>query len=87
MILDITTFSGHLHPLVVHLPIGFILLGVVFDLAAYTNKYATLKAAVPVALLMGFITAVLACIFGYVLSLSGNMTMGYCDRTNIQGSC
>ena len=70
-LLDITTFSGHLHPLVVHLPIGFILLGVVFEIASYSKKYANLKPAVSIALLMGFISAGLACVFGYVLSLSG----------------
>lgn len=70
-VLDITIFSGHLHPLIVHLPIGFILLGVVFEIASYSKKYANLKPGVSVALLMAFVSAVLACVFGYVLSLSG----------------
>ena len=71
-LLDITTFSGHLHPLIVHLPIGFILLGAIFDILSYSKKYRNLKPAVSTALLLGFISAVLACIFGYVLSLSGD---------------
>src|SRR6187549_807562 len=71
MTINITTFSGHLHPLIVHLPIGFILLGVVFEIASYSKKYANLKPAISIALLMSFICAVLACVFGYVLSLSG----------------
>jgi uncharacterized membrane protein len=69
---NMTTFVGHLHPLVVHLPIGFILLAAVFNILSYFKKYANLKPAVSVTLLIGFISAVLACIFGYVLSLSGD---------------
>ena len=72
IILDIFTFSGRLHPLIVHLPIGFILLAALFDLLSYTKKYRYLKQSVPLILLIGFIAAVLACIFGYVLSLSGD---------------
>lgn len=72
ILLNISTFSGHLHPLIVHLPIGFILLAAVFNILSYSKKYENLKSAVPVALLMGFISAVLACIFGYVLSTSGD---------------
>ncbi|MEP7110328.1 MAG: DUF2231 domain-containing protein [Ferruginibacter sp.] len=70
-LLDITLFAGHLHPLIVHLPIGFILLSAIFDILSYSKKYANLKPAVPIALLMGFISALLACVFGYVLSTSG----------------
>lgn len=71
-LLDIFTFSGHLHPLIVHLPIGFILLATLFNLLAYTKRFAYLKQAVPITLFMGFIAAVLACIFGYLLSLKGD---------------
>src|ERR1700751_2349757 len=71
-LLDISTFSGHLHPLIVHLPIGFILLGAIFDILSYTDRFKNLKPAVPIALLIGFISALLACVFGYILSLSGD---------------
>jgi len=71
-LLDIFTFSGRLHPLVVHLPIGFILLATVFDLLAYSTKYSHLRQAVSVTLFFGFVAAVLACTFGYILSLSGD---------------
>jgi uncharacterized membrane protein len=72
MLLDIALFSGRLHPLVVHLPIGFLLLATIFELASYREKYAHLKASVSFILLLGFISAVLACVFGYILSLSGD---------------
>lgn len=69
---NIFTFAGHLHPLIVHLPIGFILLAAVFNILSYKKKYENLKPAVSVTLLIGFISAATACIFGYVLSLSGD---------------
>ena len=72
MLLDLAIFSGRLHPLVVHLPIGFLLLATLFELFSYSKKYEHLKASVSFTLLLGFISAVLACIFGYILSLSGD---------------
>lgn len=72
IILDIAQFSGRLHPLIVHLPIGFLLLATLFELISYNKKYEHLKSAVSFSLLLGFIAAMLACIFGYILSLSGD---------------
>jgi len=72
MLLDIALFSGRLHPLVVHLPIGFLLLATIFELFSYREKYAHLKDSVSFILLLGFFSAVLACILGYILSLSGD---------------
>ena len=72
MLLDIALFSGRLHPLVVHLPIGFLLLATIFELVSYREKYAHLKGSVSFILLLGFISAVLACVLGYILSLSGD---------------
>lgn len=69
---DILTFSGRMHPLVVHLPIGFLLLAMIFDGVSYFKKYEQLNSAVPFALLLGFISAAVACILGYMLSLSGD---------------
>jgi uncharacterized membrane protein len=72
VLLDIAAFSGQLHPLIVHLPIGFLILAVLFELFSYAKKYEFLKSSVSITLLLGFIAAVFACIFGYVLSLSGD---------------
>lgn len=72
MLLDITTFLGRMHPMIVHLPIGFLLLAALFDGLSYTSRYASLKAAVPLTLLLGSIFAILACLLGYLLSQSGD---------------
>ena len=72
MLLNITTFTGHLHPLIVHLPIGFLLLAILFELVSYFNRFKELKVAVPFTLFLGFVTATLASVFGYLLSLGGD---------------
>lgn len=72
MLLDITTFVGHLHPLLVHLPIGFLLLAMLFELASHARRYQHLKSAVPLTLFFGFLSAGIACICGYSLSLTGD---------------
>lgn len=85
MLLDLAIFSGRLHPLVVHLPIGFLLLATVFELISYSKKYEHLKASVSFTLLLGFISAVLACIFGYILSLSGDYERAALNDHKISG--
>lgn len=85
MLLDIFTFTGRLHPLIVHLPIGFLLLAVLFDVLSYTGRYASLRPAVPLILLAGFVAAVMACIFGYVLSLSGDYEAATLSRHQSSG--
>jgi uncharacterized membrane protein len=72
MVLDLTTFLGHLHPLVVHLPIGFLLLAVVFEFLSYLKKFEELKHALSFTLLLGFLAAAVASGCGYLLSLGGN---------------
>jgi uncharacterized membrane protein len=85
MLLDITTFLGRLHPMVVHLPIGFILLAVVFELLSYAPKFRYLKTAVSITLLFGFIAATAACVLGYLLSLSGDYNYQNLTRHKLTG--
>ena len=68
---DIITFLGRFHPLVVHLPIGFLLMGAVFNVLSYFPNYRFLKDAMSLTLLAGFLSAVAACILGYLLSQTG----------------
>ena len=72
VLLSIGEFIGRFHPLLVHLPIGFLLLAIIFSFVSSNEKFAVLKQAVPFTLFIGSISAVLACITGYILSLSGD---------------
>ncbi|AEE50239.1 DUF2231 domain-containing protein [Haliscomenobacter hydrossis] len=72
MLLNIADLIGHLHPLLVHLPIGFLLLAILLDLLAYRSAYASFRAAVPMTLFLGFVAAVASSCTGYLLSLSGD---------------
>lgn len=85
VLLDIAAFSGQLHPLIVHLPIGFLILAMLFELVSYSKKYESLKASVSITLLLGFIAAVFACIFGYILSLSGDYDYQELNNHKISG--
>jgi uncharacterized membrane protein/mono/diheme cytochrome c family protein len=72
MILTITDFIAPLHPVLVHLPIGILLLACLFQWLSLKNRFAFLQAAVPVTLFLGMIGAVVSCISGYLLSQTGD---------------
>ncbi len=63
---------GHLHPVLVHLPIGILLLACLFLWQSRKEKYAHLQPAINITLLLGAISAVVACITGYILSQTGD---------------
>jgi len=67
----ITSIISHFHPVLVHLPIGTLLMAVLFHWLSTKEKYAALAAAIPIAYLAGSITAILSCITGYLLSGTG----------------
>ncbi len=71
-LLSIPEFIGHLHPVLVHLPIGILLVACLFIWQARKDKYAHLQPAINLMLLLGMISAVVSCITGYVLSQSGD---------------
>ena len=65
-----TYFIGHLHPLLVHLPIGILLFGILMMI--YQQLTAKdLNHAISFAFLVGAISALLACIAGWLLAQSG----------------
>ena len=63
---------GYFHPLLVHLPIGFLLLAILIDLLAYRSAFVQYRAAVPMTLFLGFVAALLSCVTGYLLASSGD---------------
>ncbi|HEY4937280.1 MAG TPA: c-type cytochrome domain-containing protein [Puia sp.] len=70
MVLSVSEFIGHFHPLLVHLPIGILLTAILLQWLAHKEKYKLIQQAVPVVLLFGMIAAILSCITGYILSIS-----------------
>jgi uncharacterized membrane protein/mono/diheme cytochrome c family protein len=68
---NLVEFFGRLHPLIVHLPIGFLMLTLSFHCLVWRGKYAAYRALLPVLWFVCCISAVLACLAGYLLSLSG----------------
>ncbi|MEM9647814.1 MAG: c-type cytochrome domain-containing protein [Bacteroidota bacterium] len=69
---DFLIFLGRIHPLVVHLPIGFLLLAVLVELVSKKSKFQPLTAYTHYLWGLGSITAFFAVLFGYFLSLSGD---------------
>ena len=65
-----TALIGHLHPLLVHLPIGIFSFAFVISLFG-AEKRKQFDAALSYALLIGAISALVTCIAGYLLSGSG----------------
>ena len=61
-------FVGRLHPLAVHLPIGFLLLAVTLEGGALWRPLRRLRHAVPFVLVLGAASAVIAVLAGYLLA-------------------
>jgi uncharacterized membrane protein len=68
--LSVIEFLGHFHPLLVHLPLGILLIALLLQWMSRKNKYASLIPAISVILLAGSCTAFASCITGYLLSIS-----------------
>lgn len=76
---DFEMFLGRFHPLIVHLPIGFILLAAILHGLAhfFKKRFDNLDTAISIAILCGGFGAVASAIIGYLLAGSG----GYNDQT------
>lgn len=70
-LLTITEFIGRFHPVLVHLPVGILLLAVLFHLLTYKKGFETLQPAIKISLLIGTIAAIASCISGWLLSSGG----------------
>lgn len=70
--LSLSNFIGRFHPLVVHLPIGFLLIGVLFLLLSINPRFSAIKPAIALSFGAGAIASLLAILTGYLLSGSGD---------------
>lgn len=77
---DFSQFIGRFHPLWVHLPIGILLVAVLFDWLSDRERFQQLKASVGLLYFFGAIAAVFSCLTGYLLSRSGD----YAGATLVQ---
>ncbi|MBO9153315.1 c-type cytochrome domain-containing protein [Chitinophaga sp. GCM10012297] len=64
-------FIGRFHPLLVHLPIGMLIVAFILEVMSKNRRLAVLSAAVLPVLVFGALSAVAACIAGWLLSTSG----------------
>ena len=69
---DFMIFMGRFHPLVVHLPIGFLLLAAMAQIATRWHKFNPIKPFLVYLWGLGVLSAAVAVLFGYLLSLTGD---------------
>lgn len=62
----------NIHPLIVHLPIGTLLLAVLFQHLSETERYRLLKPAIPWLFGSGAVSAILSCASGWWLASGGD---------------
>lgn len=72
LLLSIPEFIGHLHPLLVHLPIGILLLACLFIWQTRNGRNVQLLPVINMVLLLGMICAIVTCVTGWILSGSGD---------------
>ncbi len=72
MLLSIGLFFGRLHPVLVHLPIGILLMGLFLQWLSRWPRFGITAGVVKIVLLCGVLSAVASCITGYVLSSGGD---------------
>ncbi len=70
--MDLLEYIGHFHPVLVHLPIGILLIAIGFKWLSYRRGFRKLRKSVRLLLLMGFLSATMSSLTGYLLSQSGD---------------
>lgn len=70
--MSFTELTAHFHPLLVHLPIGILLLAGFFQFLSGKEKYSFLQPAIAIALFWGMISAIASCVSGYYLYGTGD---------------
>jgi uncharacterized membrane protein/mono/diheme cytochrome c family protein len=85
MFLSLPDLIGRFHPVLVHLPIGILLLACFFQWLTLKPRFSFLQPAIPVMLFWGMLGAAFSCISGYMLSLSGDYDEQLVDRHQWMG--
>ncbi len=72
ILLSFSGFIGRFHPVVVHLPIGILLIGVLLHWLSRKSRFSNLQPAVSIVLLLGVFSAIVSCISGWLLGEGGD---------------
>ena len=75
--LDLSLFLGNFHPVFVHLPIGFLIIGAIFYFLGRKKRYHFIDKALPITFLLATISSIATCVFGWLLASEG----GYDDNS------
>lgn len=70
--LDFSSFIGRFHPLIVHLPIGFLVLALFIEWFQRKNQTNSWQQFITYIWMLGAISAVIAALVGWLLANSGN---------------
>ncbi len=71
MLISIIEFIGRFHPVLVHLPIGVLIVALLLQSLFFINKYNISGQVLKIVWLLGALCAVISCITGYLLFISG----------------
>lgn len=72
---EIVLFFGRFHPIILHLPIGFLIMAFMLEVLSRIKRFNAYKPVVTFALFVGAVTSVIAAALGYMLAQGG----GYND--------
>lgn len=82
---DWAAFIGRFHPVLVHLPIGFLILAGLLEIGRLTNRIEVKESTISFILFWSAIGATLSCIAGYFLSLGGGYEAELLEEHKWQG--
>ena len=69
---ELVLFFGRFHPLILHLPIGFLVIGFALEILSRVPGFAPYKAAVGFVLICGAVFSIVAAVLGLMLAQSGD---------------
>lgn len=72
LLFTLSEFFGRFHPVLVHLPIGMLLLASIFQLLLQKQKTTSLQPAIDISLFWGMLSAIVSAVSGFLLSKTGD---------------
>ena len=65
-------FFGHLHPVIVHFPVGLILFAAILELFTLKNFHSKLRPGINLLVITGGVSAIVAAVLGLLLARTGD---------------